>query len=125
MLIMLVYPLGRIIRLLQSLALWTPASLTLSCLSKTGKACRLLKCPIEGDTPYFAAVQFWMLRRALQLQRPGQKAFTPQLWQQLCQTTYREGLTLVMGHVAQLTNKEIPDEDKSVACHSLQHMRLA
>ena len=52
-----------------------------------------MQCPIKGDsdTPYFTAVQVWMLRRALQLQRKGQKHFPPQFWKQLYLTAITEG----------------------------------
>ena len=36
-----------------------------NCVNKAGTAQGLMQCPIKGDTPYFTAVQFWMLRRAL------------------------------------------------------------
>ena len=71
-------PLGRVIQTLQLTAIWTPQTLTLNCVNKSGTAQGLTQCPIKGDTPYFAAVEFWMLRRALQLQRKGQKHFPPQ-----------------------------------------------
>ena len=66
-------PLGRVIRKLQLTTIWTPKSLTLSCGNKSGTARGLMQCPIKGDTPYFSAVQFWMLRRALHTQRRRQK----------------------------------------------------
>ena len=68
-------PSGRVIRKLQLTVIWTPQTLTLNCVNKSGTAQGLMQCPIKGDTPYFNAVQFWMLRRALQLQRKGQKHF--------------------------------------------------
>ena len=71
-------PLGRVVRKPQLIAIWTPKSLTLSCVNKSGTAHGLTQCPITGDTPYFTAVQFWKLRRALQMQRKGQKTFPPQ-----------------------------------------------
>ena len=55
-----------------------------------------MQCPIIGDTPYFTAVQSWMLRRALQLQRKGQKHFPPQFWKQLYLTAISEGPDLRM-----------------------------
>ena len=68
-------PLGRVIRKLQLTAIWTPKSLTLSCVNRSGTAHGLMQCPIKGDTSYFTAVLFWMLRRALQMQRKGQRPF--------------------------------------------------
>ena len=65
-------PLGRVVRKLQLTAIWTPQTLTLNCVNKAGTGQGLMQCPIKGDTPYFTAVQLWMLRRALQLQRKGQ-----------------------------------------------------
>ena len=71
-------PLRRVIRKLRLTAVWTPNSLTFGCVNKAGT------CPIKGDTPYFTAVQFWMPRRALQMQQKGQilKTFPPQFWKQ-------------------------------------------
>ena len=66
-------PLGRVFRKLQLTAIWTPQTLTLNCINISGTAQGLMQCPIKGDTPYFTAVQVWMLRRALQLRRKGQK----------------------------------------------------
>ena len=83
--------LGRVIRKLQLTAIWTPKSLTLSCVNKSGTARGLMQCPIKGDTPYFTAIQFWMWRRALQMQRKGQKTFPPQFWKQLYVTAISEG----------------------------------
>ena len=68
-------PLGHLIRKLWLTAIWTPQTLTLSCVNKSGPAQGLMQCPIKGDIPYFTGVQFWMLRRALQLLRKGQKHF--------------------------------------------------
>ena len=76
------------------LTIWTPKTLTLSCVNKSGTAHGLTQCPIKGDTPYFTAVQFWILRRALQIQRKGQKGFPPQFWKQLY-LTLSEGLICV------------------------------
>ena len=73
-------PLGRVIRKLQLAAICTPQTLTLNCVNKSGTAQGLMQRPIKGDTPYFTAVQFWMLRRALQLQCKGQKHLPPQSW---------------------------------------------
>ena len=89
-------PLGRVIRKLQLTAIWTPQTLTLSCVNRSGTACGLMPCPNKGDTPYFTAVQFWMLCRALQLQRKGQKTFPPQFWKQLYLTAITEGPDLKM-----------------------------
>ena len=49
-------PLGRVIRKLQLTAIWTPKTLTLSCVNKSGTAHGLTQRPIKGDTPYFTAV---------------------------------------------------------------------
>ena len=57
-------PLGRVVRKLQLTAIWTPQTLTLSCVNKSGTAQGLMQCP--QSKAYFTAVQFWMLRRALQ-----------------------------------------------------------
>ena len=54
--------LGRVVRQLQLIALWTPVSPTLGCVTKGRTACGLMRCPVKGDTPYFTAIQFWMLR---------------------------------------------------------------
>ena len=89
-------PLGRVIRKLQLSAIWTPQTLTLHCVNKSGAAQGLMQCPIKGDTPYFTAVQFWMLRRALQLQRNGQKHFPPSFWKQLYLAAIAEGPDLRM-----------------------------
>ena len=48
----------------QLTALWTPQTLTLNCVNKSGTAQGLMQRSIKGDTAYFTAVQFWMLRRA-------------------------------------------------------------
>ena len=89
-------PLGRVIRKLQLTAIWTPQTLTLNCVNKAGTAQGLTQCPIKGDTPYFTAVQFWMLRRALQLQCKGQKHFPPSFWKQLYLAAIAEGPDLRM-----------------------------
>ena len=90
-------PLGRVIRKLQHTAIWTPQTLTLNCANKSGTAQGLMQCPIKGDTPYFTAVQFfWMLRRALQLQRKGQKHFPPPFWKLLYLAAIAEGPDLRM-----------------------------
>ena len=60
-------------------------------VSFTGTAQGLMQCPIKGGTPYFTAVQFWMLRRALELQCKGQKHFPPQFWKQLHLAAIAEG----------------------------------
>ena len=49
-------PLGRVIRKLQLIAIWTPKSLTLSCVNKSGTANGLMQCPIKEDTPYVTAI---------------------------------------------------------------------
>ena len=89
-------PLGRVVRKLGLTAIWTPQSLTLTCLNSSGTAHGLMQCPVKGDTPYFTSVQFWMLRRALQAHRQGQKTFPPTYWKQLYTTAIREGPTLRM-----------------------------
>ena len=89
-------PLGRVIRTVQLTAIWTPQTLILNCVNKSGTAQGLMQCPIKGDTPYFTAVQFWMLRRALQLQRKGQKHFPPSFWKQLYLAAIAEGPDLKM-----------------------------
>ena len=43
-------PLGRVRRKLQLIAIWTPKSLTLSCVNKSGTAHGLTQCPSKGDT---------------------------------------------------------------------------
>ena len=73
-------PLGRVIHKLGLTAIWTRKSLTLTCLNASGTAHGLTQCPVKGDTPYFTSVQFWMLRRALQAHRQGQKTFPPKYW---------------------------------------------
>ena len=89
-------PLGRVIRKLQLTVIWTPQTLTLNCVNKAGTAQGLMQCPIKGDTPYFTAVQFWMLRRALQLQRKGQKNFPLSFWKQLYLAAVAKGPDLRM-----------------------------
>ena len=51
-------PLGRVVRKLGLTAIWTPQSLTLTCLNSSGTAHGLMQCPVKGDTPYFTSVQF-------------------------------------------------------------------
>ena len=92
-------PLGRVIRKLGLTAIWTPQSLTLTCVNSAGTAHGLMQCPVKGDTPYFTSVQFWMLRRALQAHRQGQKTFPPTYWKQLYTTAIREGPHTVYGKV--------------------------
>ena len=89
-------PLGRVIRKLQLIAIWTPQTLILTCVNIAGTAQGLMQCPIKEDTPYFTAVQFWMLRRALQLQRKGQKHFPLSFWKQLYLAAIAEGPDLRM-----------------------------
>ena len=38
------------------------SDLNLNCVNKSGTAQGLMQCRTRGDTPYFTAVQFWMLR---------------------------------------------------------------
>ena len=89
-------PLERVIQKLQLIAIWTPQPLTLNCVNKSGIAQGLMQCPIKGDTPYFTAVQFWMLRRALQLQCKRQKHFPPSFLKQLYLAAIAEGPDLRM-----------------------------
>ena len=51
---------------------------------------------IKRDTPYFIAVQFWMLRTALQLQRKGHLSIFASIWKQLCLAAIAEGPDLRM-----------------------------
>ena len=56
-------PLGRVIRKLQLTAIWTPQTLTLNCVNKSGTAQGLMQCPIKGDgptSPNFGC--FWMAK---------------------------------------------------------------
>ena len=87
-----------------------PKSLTLSCVNKSGTAHGLTQCPIKGDTPYFTKNKFWKLRRALQMQRKGQKTFLPQFWKQLYMTAIREGPDLRMAAKAVDTEHEAPPD---------------
>ena len=101
-------PLGR----LGLTAIWTPQSLTLTCLNSSGTAHGLMQCPVKGDTPYFTSVQFWMLRRALQAYRQGQKTFTPTYWKQLYMTAITEGPTLRMAKSTEPDRQTKPDMKK-------------
>ena len=105
-------PLGRVIRKLGLTAIWTPQSLTLTCVNSAGTAHGLMQCPVKGDTPYFTSVQFWMLRRALQAHRQGQKTFPPTYWKQLYMTAIREGPTLRMAKSTEATKVSKPDMKK-------------
>ena len=106
-------PLGRVIQKLQLTAIWTPQTLTLNCVNKSGTAPGLMQCPIKGDTPYFTSVQFWMLRRALQLQRKGQKHFPPQFWKQLYLAAIAEGPDLRIAAKAVVKEPhQFPGHDK-------------
>ena len=105
-------PLGRVVRKLGLTAIWTPQSLTLTCLNSSGTAHGLMQCPVKGDTPYFTSVQFWMLRRALQAHRQGQKTFPPTYWKQLYTTAIREGPTLRMAKSTETTKIAKPDMKK-------------
>ena len=96
----------------QITAIWTPQSLTLTCLNSSGTAHGLMQCPVKGDTPYFTSVQFWMLRRALQAHRQGQKTFPPKYWKQLYTTAIREGPTLRMAKSTDTTKIAKPDMKK-------------
>ena len=105
-------PLGRVVRKLGLTAIWTPQSLTLTCVNSSGTAHGLMQCPVKGDTPYFTNVQFWMLRRALQAHRQGQKTFPPTYWKQLYTTAIREGPTLRMAKSTETTKVVKPDMKK-------------
>ena len=105
-------PLGRVVRKLGLTAIWTPQSLTLTCVNSSGTAHGLMQCPVKGDTPYFTSVQFWMLRRALQAHRQGQKTFPPTYWKQLYTTAIREGPTLRMAKSTETTKIVKPDMKK-------------
>ena len=72
-----------------------------------------MQCPIKGDTPYLTAVQVWMLRRALQLQRKGQKHFPPRFWKQLYLAAIAEGPDLRMAAKAvEKEHSQSPDMTK-------------
>ena len=105
-------PLGRVIRKLGLTAIWTPQSLTLTCLNSSGTAHGLMQCPVKGDTPYFTSVQFWMLRRALQAHRQGQKMFPPTYWKQLYMTAIKEGPKLRMAKSTETAKPVKPDMKK-------------
>ena len=75
-------PLGRVIRKLQLTAIWTPQTLTLNCVNKSGTAQGLMQCPIKGDTPHFTAVQF--LDASESSQRKGQKQFSTSIFGNSC-----------------------------------------
>ena len=82
-----------------------------------------MQCPIKGDTPYFTAFQFWMLRRALQEQRKGQKTFPPQFWKKLYTTAIREGPELRMpAEAADTEQKAAPDMSNCNLPHLSSHM---
>ena len=108
-------PLGRVIHKLALLgltAIWTPKSLTLTCLNSSGTAHGLMQCPVRGDTPYFTSIQFWMLRRALQDHRQGQKTFPPKYWKQLYTIGIREGPKLRMAKSTDKVKPVKPDMKK-------------
>ena len=116
-------PSAKVIRKLQLTAIWTPKSLTLSCISKSGTAYGLVQCPIRGDTPCFTAVQFWMLRRALHMQRKGQRIFPPQFWKQLYMTAISEGPDLRIAAMAvDSEHKTLPDITKCILPHWSSHV---
>ena len=71
-----------------------------------------MQCPVKGDTPYFTSVQFWMLQRALQAHRQGQKTFPPTYWKQLYMTAIKEGPTLRMAKSTETTKPAKPDMKK-------------
>ena len=105
-------PLGRVIHKLGLTAIWTPKSLTLTCLNSSGTAHGLRQCPVRGDTPYFTSVQFWMLRCALQAHRQGQKTFPPKYWKQLYTIGIREGPKLRMAKSTETVKQVKPDMKK-------------
>ena len=98
-------PLGRVIHKLGLAAIWTPKSLTLTCLNSSGTAHGLMQCPVKGDTPYFTSVQFWMLRRALQAHRQSQKTVLPKYWKQLYTIAVQEGHKLRMAKSTETTSR--------------------
>ena len=71
-----------------------------------------MQCPVRGDTPYFTSVQFWMLHRALQAHRQGQKTFPPKCWKQLYTIGIREGPKLRMAKSTETTKQVKPDMKK-------------
>ena len=105
-------PLGRVIHKLGLTAIWTPKNLTLTCLNSSGTAHGLMQCPVRGDTPYFTNIQFWMLRRALQDHRQGQKTFPPKYWKQLYTLGIREGPKLRMAKSTDKVKPVKPDMKK-------------
>ena len=116
-------PLGRVMCKLQLTAIWTPKSLTLSCVNKSGTAHGSMQCPIKGDTTYFTALQFWRLRRALQMQRKGQKPFPPRFRKQLCMTAISEGPDLCMvAKAVDTEHKPRPDMSKCSLPHFSSHV---
>ena len=84
-------PLRRVIQKLGLTAIWTPKSLTLTCLNSSGSAHGLMQCPVKGDTPYLTSVLFWMLRRALQAHRQGQKPFRPSIGNSCTRLQFKRG----------------------------------
>ena len=58
-----------------NLRLWTPKTLTLSCVNKSGASHVLLQCPIKGDTLILDVIPCF-----------ATKTFPPQFWKQLCLT---------------------------------------
>ena len=75
----------------------------------------------QGRYSIFTAIQFWLLRRALQLQHKGQKTFLPQFWKQLYLTAIREGPDLRMA--AKTTDPEPKSSSDMTKC-SLPHLRF-
>ena len=113
------YPLGRVIRKLQLTVMWAPKTLTLSCVNKSGTAHGLMQCPDQGRLLHTnTAVQFWMLRRALQFQRKGHKSFPPQFWKQLYLTAISEGTDLrIAAKAVDSEHKSSPDMTKCSLPH--------
>ena len=85
-----------------------------------------MQCPIKGDTPYFTAAQFGMLRRALQFQCKGQKSFPPQFWKHLYLTDISEGPDLRMAaKAADSEHKPSPDMTKCSLPHISSYVAKA
>ena len=84
----------------------------MTCLNSSGTTHGLMQCPVRGDTPYFTSVQFWMLRRALQARRQGQKTFPPKYWKQLYTSGIREGPKLRMAKSTETVKQVKPDVKK-------------
>ena len=97
-------PLGRMICNLQLTAIWTPKSLTLSCVGKSGTAHGLMQCPIYT---LFHSKSVLDVAKCLQMQRKGQKTFPPQLWKQLYLSAITESSDLCMANKAVDTKHQV------------------